>query len=180
MRKIPTLFVRDPEDMRFLTREVNPDAAWVLEGEGVPTRKRDGVCLMLDEEGRWWARREVKPSRAYPPNYWVVETDAVTGKTYGWEPLEQSPWINIFRGIELSTVSGPGTYEMCGPMINRNPESLGAHWLFRHGAEELMGDVPLTYIGLQTWLLARPTVEGIVWHHADGRMAKIKRRDFVR
>ena len=38
MRKILTLFVRDPQDMRHVTREVHPDCAWVLAGEGVATR----------------------------------------------------------------------------------------------------------------------------------------------
>ena len=31
--------------------------------------------------------------------------------------------------------------------------------------------------GLAEWLTAR-RYEGIVWHHPDGRMAKLKRRDF--
>ena len=29
MKKIPTLFIRDPQNMKLVTREVNPDAAWV-------------------------------------------------------------------------------------------------------------------------------------------------------
>ena len=35
----------------------------------------------------------------------------------------------------------------------------------------------LTPSGLKDWLSA-PHYEGLVWHHPDGRMAKIKRRDF--
>ena len=27
------------------------------------------------------------------------------------------------------------------------------------------------------WLLEHPEFEGIVWHHRDGRMAKLKHRD---
>jgi hypothetical protein len=38
---------------------------------------------------------------------------------------------------------------------------------------------PRDYEGLRIWLLARPQYEGIVWHHPDGRMAKLKRRDFA-
>jgi hypothetical protein len=38
-------------------------------------------------------------------------------------------------------------------------------------------DAPRMFEGLRTWL-AENDVEGIVWHHPDGRMAKIKARDF--
>lgn len=39
MKKIPTLFQRDPDDRAHVTRDVNPAAAWVLDGEGIATRK---------------------------------------------------------------------------------------------------------------------------------------------
>lgn len=35
MRKIPTIFLRDPEDMKYVTREPNPACQWVFNGEGV-------------------------------------------------------------------------------------------------------------------------------------------------
>jgi hypothetical protein len=36
---------------------------------------------------------------------------------------------------------------------------------------------PRDFDGLRTWLAGKD-IEGIVWHHPDGRMAKIKLRDF--
>jgi hypothetical protein len=33
MRKIPTLFLRDPQDMAHVTRVVNPACEWVIAGE---------------------------------------------------------------------------------------------------------------------------------------------------
>ena len=89
MRKIPTLFVRDEQDRRYVTAEVSPGCEWVLEGEGVPTRKYDGTCVMYDGE-RWWARREVKPGKTSPPFWRHVDSDTTTGKSVGWEPVEQS------------------------------------------------------------------------------------------
>ena len=65
MQKIPTLFQRDPEDMKRVLREVNPECQWVLDGEGVATRKFDGTCVMFDHEG-WWVRREIKPGKQAP------------------------------------------------------------------------------------------------------------------
>lgn len=43
MNKIPTLFLRDPEHRAHVTRDINPAAAWVLDGTAVPTRKFDGT-----------------------------------------------------------------------------------------------------------------------------------------
>ena len=34
MKKIPTLFKRDPVNRSLVTREVNPDCQWVIDGEG--------------------------------------------------------------------------------------------------------------------------------------------------
>ncbi|MEU8218199.1 DUF5565 family protein [Micromonospora taraxaci] len=188
MRKIPTLFRRDPEDMRRVTSDVHPDCRWVLDGEGVATRKYDGTCVMYDGE-RWWARREVKPGRTTPPGYQPVMTDDVTGKTVGWEPIEQSAFATFHAealGAIVDQFSGPqpgATYELVGPKVNGNPEKATGHQLVRHGfcapgdAEELRR-APLDHDGLREWLLGHPGWEGVVWHHPDGRMAKLKRRDF--
>ena len=187
MKKIPTLFMRNPDDMRHVTREVNPAAAWVLAGEGIATRKFDGTCTMLDAHGQWWARREVKPGKPSPPGYVVEEVDPNTGKTVGWEPMEQSPFVKAWREVmdrfdaiaEYAAPIEPGTYELCGPKVNGNPEALAKHALIRHGIDQ-MHDVPLTFDGIAQYLTAHAGMEGIVWRHPDGQMAKIKRRDFPR
>ncbi|GAA4549590.1 RNA ligase 1 family protein [Amycolatopsis samaneae] len=178
MRKIPTLFRRDPEDLRRVTRDVHPDCRWVLDGQGVPTRKYDGTCVRLDESGVWWARREVKAGRSAPAGFEAVQTDPATGKTVGWEPVEQSAFAKFFEQARAEfPEAAPGTYELCGPKINGDPEQLGAHRLVRHAAAERFDDVPRDFDGLMAWLLAHPEFEGVVWHHPDGRMAKLKHRD---
>lgn len=180
MEKIPTLFKRDPQDMSRVLDEVNPAAAWVLAGEGVATRKYDGTCVMIDEEGRWWARREVKPGKTTPPNYVPVSTDPNTGKTMGWEPIEQSAFAK-FHAEALNAANcmpgmPPGTYELVGPKINGNPEDAPFHILVRHAAAQRL-ETPHTFAGLREWLTGFEG-EGIVWHHPDGRMAKLKKKDF--
>jgi hypothetical protein len=175
VRKIPTLFLRDPAtNMRTLTREVHPECQWVLDGEGTPTRKFDGTCVMLDTDGGWWARREVKPGKPAPAGFVQEDFDPETGKTVGWEPLGQSAFARWHEQAESQT--DPGTYELCGPKVNGNPEGFTAHVLVRHGREVLQ-EVPRDYDGLEKWL-GESDFEGIVWHHPDGRMAKIKKRDF--
>jgi hypothetical protein len=179
MRKIPTLFIRDPENMSRVLPEYHSACAWVRAGEGVATRKYDGTCVMLDADGIWWVRREVKPGKSTPANYRPVETDEVTGKTMGWEPAIGSAFFKY-----LSEAVGPrwahrppGTYELVGPKINGNPNRRSAHILIAHASAEELADAPRTFDELAIYLATVP-YEGIVWHHPDGRMAKIKRRDF--
>jgi hypothetical protein len=183
MQKIPTVFRRDPGDMKRVLPEVNPECQWVLDGEGTATRKYDGTCVMLDGEDRWWARREVKPDKTPPANYVPVGTDEATGKTVGWEPIEQSAFAKYHaeavqheeaHGIEHTL----GTYELVGPKVNGNPEREIIHRLVKHAAAEGL-NAPRDHDGLRDWLLAHAQYEGIVWHHPDGRMAKLKRRDFA-
>lgn len=187
MKKIPTMFVRDWDgDRRYVGDEVTPGCEWVANGEGTPTRKYDGTCVMLDAEGRWWARREVKPGKSAPANFVALEHDLEAGKTVGWEPIEQSAFArwhaeSLTEASEDETpITGPwpvGTYELIGPKVNGDPERYGVHALILHEYAETLDDAPRDFAGLASWLHAHP-YEGIVWHHEDGRMAKIKKRDF--
>jgi len=176
MRKIPTLFVRDwDNDPRYVTREITPGCEWAINGEGRATRKFDGTCMMFDGE-QWWARREVKAGKQPPAGFTEIEHDAETGKTVGWEPAEQSGFAKYLVDADGYLSATPGTYELVGPKINGNPEQTERDSLVPHGELEL-DDVPLDFDGLGAWLQAHPW-EGIVWHHSDGRRAKLKRRDF--
>lgn len=180
MQKIPTLFVRDPDDRRHVLPEVTPGCEWVMDGYGVATRKYDGTCVMLDESGEWWARREVKPDKTPPQNYVPVERDEVTGKTVGWEPIGQSSFAKYHAEASEILHHWPhGTHELCGPKVNGNPEGLERHTLIRHATAEIV--VPR--LDIRTYdeignFLARHEWEGLVYHHPDGPMVKIKARDF--
>jgi len=44
MKKIITLFQRNYKTDRLVRNEVTPGAEWVINGEGVATRKYDGTC----------------------------------------------------------------------------------------------------------------------------------------
>jgi hypothetical protein len=184
MHKIPTLFVRDPNDRAHVLPEVTLGCEWVLAGEGIPTKKYDGTCVMYDGI-TWWARREVKEGKPRPPFFREVETNLVTGKTVGWEPYMQSSFAKYLdEAVENSTgkVGGftnvAGTYELIGPKINGNPEQVNEHLVVAHGCYALMG-VPTDYDGLRAWLQDFDG-EGIVWWHKDdGRMVKLKRKDFA-
>lgn len=177
MEKIPTLFMRNPDDRAHVLDQVNPGCEWVIAGAGTATRKYDGTCVSYSG-GQWWARREVKPGKRRPAGFVWISTDEVTGKEMGWEPIDQSG----FAKHHTEAISGQrlfvsGTYELIGPKINGNPENAPFHMLVRHAAAQILYP-PRTFAGLREWLRAFEG-EGIVWHHQDGRMAKLKRRDFT-
>lgn len=196
MKKIPTLFKRDLNDMRHVTDEITPGCEWVFDGEGVATRKYDGTCMLLDNHYKWWARREVKPGKNPPPNFWVADVDMNTGKTVGWESVEQSPFAKFHRealdaqyGVVFAGRADDtppvGTYELIGPKVNGNPEKCTTHALVRHGymaavEHHLVDRWPTTASEMPAWIqaLGRAGWEGVVWHHPDGRMAKLKARDY--
>lgn len=189
MQKIPTLYARSEEDRRFVVPQVTPGCDWVLAGEGVATRKFDGTCVLFDPKldpgllaavpalQDWWTRRELKPGAPAPAGYVEVEHDEVTGKTVGWEPADLSPFAKYLVQAVDALTDGPetGTHELIGPKINRNPEHAERHTLIRHDDADVL-TAPRTYDALCRWLLAQP-YEGVVFHHPDGRMAKLKRRD---
>jgi len=45
------------------------------------------------------------------------------------------------------------------------------------GDHPVLADAPRTFDAVREYLRSRD-IEGIVWHHADGRMVKIKGKDF--
>jgi hypothetical protein len=185
MNKIPTVFLRDPLNMRNVLAEVNPGCEWVLSGEGIATRKYDGTCVMYDGTA-WYARREVRPGKQPPPNFVPVEADTITGKTVGWEPIEQSGFAKWFADALSRAVPieiEPGTYELCGPKVQGNPERLYNHMLIPHAHADVVIEPtigPRTFESIREQVLEYGSHgrEGFVYHHPDGRMAKIKARDF--
>lgn len=177
MKKIPTLFVRDEDTNRkYVRNEVNDGCQWVLDGEGVATRKYDGTCVMYDG-WQWYARREVKAGKQPPEIFTPIEHDETTGKTVGWEPADQSGFARWIKDAYPDDHELVGTYELCGPKINGNPEGFRGHVLVSHEYDVQELDAPRDFDGLATWLGSH-SFEGIVWHHPDGRMVKLKKRDF--
>ena len=186
MKKIPTIFKRDPENRSRLLNEPNPDCAWVFAGEGVATRKVDGTSCMFDGE-QWWKRREVKKDKPAPKEFKQETFDEITGKRTGWMPVESTDKWHL-EAIEQDWCSSDcsddykpdvGTYELIGPKVQGNPEGSSYHVMLKHveGDCEYLAVPVIGYDFLETWLTEN-YMEGIVWHHPDGRMAKIKRRDF--
>lgn len=178
MKKIPTIFERDWDgDRSRVIDKPNPAAAWVFAGEGVATRKLDGTSCMI-RGGKLFKRRELKKGQIDPPGWEQVDYDEETGKAVGWMPVGDGPEDKYHREAFSGDGSLPdGTYELLGPNIPGNPEQLEVNLLQKHSIIMQYSGIPRTFDGLREWL-SRQNIEGLVWHHPDGRMAKIKLRDF--
>ncbi len=179
MKKIPCLFRRDFTDQRNpkLLREVTPGCEWVLAGEGMATRKWDGTaCAIIG--GKLHARYDAKRGKTAPVGAIPIgEPDAVTGHHPHWILADrpEDKWIReAFTALEHKL---DGTYEAVGPKINSNHERMEVHALLKHDAYVLAMISARTWDGLREYL-TNSAIEGIVFHHADGRMAKIRRDDY--
>ena len=176
MKKTPTIFNRNLENMKEVLNTKHKDCEWVFRGEGTATRKYDGTCCLV-KEGKLWKRREVKQGKRVPENFELVDHDKVTGKSVGWVPVTDEGEDVWHRAAFVRGSYPDGTYELCGPKVQGNPEGLTEHILIPHKEATVYSDVVRTFDGLKSFFSDKD-IEGIVFHHPDGRMAKIKKRDF--
>lgn len=210
MKKIPTLFVRD-YTTGYVIPQITPGCEWVMEKAWPAHRKYDGTCvgLFLSVKGEvrinegvgsgeidkpedltevWMSRREVKQGHEFPDNFEIEQFDSTTKKTFGWEPVEQSPFYKHFLEAEAGLPNRYlGTYELCGPKVNGNPEKFKNHRLVHHWSTELLADVHVldihemsvedAYEALKATLSYMP-VEGVVWYGMGHGMVKLKHKDF--
>jgi Family of unknown function (DUF5565) len=179
LKKIPTMFERDwAGDKSRVIDKIHPGCEWVTAGEGIATRKIDGTsCLVRD--GFLYKRREVKDGDLDPEDFELSTHDEDTGKRIGWVPVSvlgpEDKWHRAaFAGAGILP---NGTYELVGPKVQGNPEGFTEHVLISHDSTGLHPDAPRTFDGLREWLSGMD-IEGIVFHHPDGRMAKVKKKDF--
>ena len=184
MRKIPTLFRRTP-DMRSITTEPNPECQWVFNGEGYPMRKLNGMACAIMDDGQYVKRREIAAGSDIPPDFIHAAFDETTGKTFGWIPIDFALRENIWfvEGYQNCSDIRVGTYELIGPKVQANAEADlcgDRNVIVRHDdAHRLrLEEIDRSFEGIKAKFERWPHIEGYVWHHPDGRMAKIKLRDF--
>lgn len=177
MKKIISLFQRNYETDRLVRDEVVPGAEWVLAGEGIATRKYDGTCCMI-RDGQLFKRYEAKKQ---PPDDFIPaqDQDSVTGHWVGWRPCDRNDKSDKyhFEAFDQMDEAYDGTYELVGPKIQKNLERVDQHILINHKHVDFLLDCPRDFAGIKEYL-SKLDIEGIVWHHPDGRMVKIKKKDF--
>ncbi len=185
MIKVISLFKRDYKGNRQIYNEIVEGAEWVVAGEGVATEKIDGTACMIKDR-QLYKRYDVKKGKVAPQGFEPAQDpDPITGHWPGWllvsEEDPQDKWHRIARaGIIEALRAGlyqEGTYELIGPKVQGNKYGLDSH-IFRLHGDKRLDDVPIDFYGLKSYFEQNPQFEGIVWHHPDGRLVKIKRRDF--
>lgn len=185
MRKIPSLFRRDWQQDVPALDEVHPACEWVF-NENVPvvaTRKWDGTCVRIDEDGNPWKRRSVDPGDQRPAHFVEDQRpDLVSvNDVHGWVPVQANDPNDQYHVEGYHNSGGSdlpaGTYELVGPKIQGNPEGVDSHRLIRHGLH-VVKPCPISYVEVKSFL-ARNEIEGLVYYEIDGhRQAKAKRTDF--
>lgn len=182
MRKIPSLFVREPKGDRRVTEEVQAGCEWVIAGEGWATEKYDGSCCLV-QNGRLFKRFDANRLKEAPPG-WIEAEPRSEFHWFGWVPVsEDEPsdkWHREAWQRLISTEKMKGvqyTCELVGPKVQGNPYLLDRHELWVHGDVELKFECARTYHTISSYL-ENEDMEGLVFYHPDGRRAKVKRRDF--
>lgn len=184
MQKIISLFQRNYDGDHLVRNKVVPGAEWVINGEGIATRKWDGTCCMI-KDGEFYKRYDAKKGKTPPEGFIPAqEPDPITGHWPGWLKVGDSKediwhregFYNAKAIIEPDEELQDGTYELVGPKINGNRDGFDLHTMRLHGGL-VVADAPRTFEELKAWF-AEQNIEGIVWHHPDGRMVKIKKKDF--
>ena len=181
MKKMKTLFKRTfiGHDVASTVNEITEGCEWVLNGEGLATRKLDGTCCLI-EDGKIFARFDFKKGRILPDGAIPCQEkpDEITGHFPHWVEVKDQPqykWhkeaFDKQRGLE------DGTYELIGVHFQGNPEQVEqGDILVKHGSV-VLSDVPRTFEGIKEYLRTHE-IEGIVFHRGNGEMCKIKRTDF--
>jgi len=196
MRKIPTIFIRNVEGK--VVDQWNYEAEWVRLGKGRATEKVDGtnvrVTVRAGEVVRLEKRRnptQHQKQKGIEPWYTDAHQDDPNDK-WIWAAVAHTKIIDdrnlyenpLYLAGEIILPDGEWSCEAIGPGINNNPYRLANNVLYPFSFAPIYLDAPREYDLLKRYfphdsvLAPRCRMEGIVWHGQDGRMAKIKARDF--
>lgn len=203
MKKISTVFVVNRE-LGVAMNEVRPENQWVVDGEGIATVKFDGTSCavfggVLYKRFDQKLKKQFEVMRKRKGDKFVVQEhmfrdlpdgaipcvatyDPVTFHFPHWVPVDVNAPENCHHVEGLKNFVGElkdgVTYELVGPAIGKNFYGLTSHELWEHGSVTV--DVKdRSYDGLKKFLIEM-NEEGLVFHHSDGRMAKLRRKDFAK
>lgn len=187
MKKIPTIFKRGP-DFKVIN-EITPGCDWVFNGEGVATEKLDGTNVQITVENgqaiklekRRNPTKEEKARGEIDGSYVLVTSDP--GDKYIRDAIDNTDFSTWPDGVHSA--------EAIGPKIQGNSLNLERHILVRHADAPIYSDVQThirenadkfdylqNIIRVSSLYSKSAWIEGFVFHHPDGRMAKIKVKDF--
>lgn len=201
MKKIKTLFVINREN-DLATEQAAVGSDWVFNGEGIATIKHDGSSCMIKDGILYkrWNRKLSKlalkdkryadiHNKPFYPNLSDFTPllkgaikcnenfDPVTFHWPHWAIVDNDK-ANQFHNAALANLEElkDGTYEIVGPKIRCNPYKLEDYFLIKH--DSIIIDIEdRSYEGIKK-ILNNLNEEGIVFHHKNGSLFKIRRKDF--
>lgn len=184
MKKISTLFKKDPNNLSRVINEIDPQNNWVFDPGVKATRKFDGsACAIIN--GHLYKRYDVKKGRQVPENAIPCqEPDPITGHWPHWLLCDRNKPEDkfFFEAFDRGGEKADGTYELVGPKVQGNPEKFTWHELIKHGSYcfefAILPCDTKAFILIIKNILQNLDAEGIVFHHPDGRMCKIRKSDF--
>ncbi|MEL7421934.1 MAG: DUF5565 family protein [Bacteroidota bacterium] len=188
MRKILTIFDRNWDTDRKVNTQLIVDFDFA---NAVATEKLDGMNIRVTVRNGTVVRSEKRrnPSKEQKQNGivdpWYVDIDTNTS---------QDKWlVDAISNTDFSAVpDGEWSGEAIGKNIQGNPLNLSNNQVFLFSLPSWreriqLEDAPYTHAELVQYLNSRKSavgedclMEGIVWHHPNGDMVKIKRKDFPR
>jgi hypothetical protein len=179
MQKIRTLFKKSTIDPSVVTREFNDNTDWVFGPNCEASRKYDGTsCAIIN--GKLYRRYDAKGHKKIPEGAIECQPgDLVTGHHPYWVPCDLTNPHNKYhiRALASQYPLPDGTYELCGPHIQGNPERLDVDILIPHGKDLITLD-EISYDYIFDYLLIAG-IEGIVFKNTvTGDMCKIRSKDF--
>ena len=162
---------------------------WVVNGDGIATILYDGRPAFIEAQ-RVFRRFDLKKGDPQPSGFKLFMVSAAEHSRYldgsydvkrGWlrvlfgsEPMEQDiPYLEAHAAwTKGQTGMNDGLYECI-----ETPD--GFRFVSHTGDESILDGVKRTFEGMFDFLReCKPPIKGIVFHHPDGRMAKIRRKDF--
>lgn len=188
MKKIKTIFDRNWEGNRKVNQQLAVEFNFE---EAVATEKLDGMNIRVTVRQGTIVRVEKRRNPS--------KKQKQAGITEPWyvDAHEDDPadkWIfDAVQHTDFTAVpDGEWSGEAIGPSIQGNPLQLEQHQVFLFSLADwrkkiTLEDAPHTYDALQAYLATQKSaigndclMEGIVWHHPNGTMVKIKRKDFAK
>ena len=161
------------------TNKINAENNWVLHGDAIATRKFDGTSTAIIN-GELFKRFDAKKGRKIPAGAIPCqEADLISGHHPHWLKCDRTKSEDkfFFEGFDNLEIKTDGTYELCGPKVQGNPEKLEKHTLLKHGIE-VFDFLSFDFEDLKNFL-SENDIEGIVFHHiSDDRMCKLRKTDF--
>ena len=184
MRKIPTIFKRDETRGGKIKNEytINPAELQFA----TATEKIDGTNVRVTVRNKTIVRVEKRanPSKLQKAKGiiepWYVDASESSEDKWIMDAVKNTDYSNI--------IDGEWSGEAVGTNIQGNPLKLDKNKVifFTLGQCPSFDNVPVTFDALKEWLPKQKSkvgidcgIEGIVWHYNDGRMAKIKTKDFI-